>query len=82
MNYLNAQLDSMRAAFELHGGEHYGGIDPAAYDRLQEFMLSYELLPATMPTADLMNSIPDFIEKVNDFDKEAVKEAATACEIE
>jgi NitT/TauT family transport system substrate-binding protein len=82
MRYLGAQLDSMRAAFKLHGGEHYGGIDPAAYDRLQEFMLGYDLLPATMPTEEILTEIPDFIERVNDFDKEAIIAAAEACEIE
>jgi NitT/TauT family transport system substrate-binding protein len=39
MRLLDAQLQSMKGAFDMNGGKLIGAMDPAAYGRMQDFML-------------------------------------------
>jgi len=79
MNNLNAQLDTLRDAFNLNGGKYYGNLDPAVYGRLQDFMLKTKQIDKTVPLSDYAVGIPDFYKHVNDFDADAVKKAALSC---
>jgi NitT/TauT family transport system substrate-binding protein len=79
MNNQQAQLDSLADGFKLNGGKLWGNADPAAFDRLIEFMLTAKQIDKTMPAKNLIIGIPDFFTKVNAFDVEAVRESAKAC---
>jgi len=76
---LQSQLGSMQRAHELHGGKLIGAMDPAAYGRMQDFMSSVGLIKRTVPPQDLLISTPGFVEAINQFDREAVIEAAKSC---
>jgi NitT/TauT family transport system substrate-binding protein len=79
LNNLNAQLDSLSDGFKLNGGKQWGYADPAAYDRLQAFMLEAKQIDKTMPAAKMIATIPDYFNKMNSFDAKAVAESAKAC---
>ena len=81
LNNLNAQLDSMRAAYTLNGGKYYGGVDPKAYDRLQNFMKETGLIKKTMPAKDYVVSMAGLWDHMNDFDIEAVRAQAMKCPV-
>lgn len=81
LNYINAQLASLSEGYELHGGELWGTLNLEAYDRLQGFLLENGTIESTVPAADYAASIDGFAERVSDFDAEAVRAAARACEM-
>lgn len=76
---LNTQLDTMKAAHALHGGKLIGAMAPAAYARMQDFMLKEGLIKKTLPIETMLISKPGFVEAINRFDRNAVIEAAKAC---
>jgi NitT/TauT family transport system substrate-binding protein len=80
LNLLQAQLNTMKDAFELNGGKYYGNFDPSTYDVLQNFMVKTNQITHTIAPAGYAVDIPDFYRKANDFDAEAVKQAAIKCE--
>ena len=69
----------MKAAHALHGGKLIGAMAPAAYARMQDFMLKEGLIKKTLPIETLLISKPGFVEAINRFDRNAVIEAAKAC---
>ncbi|HEY0295034.1 MAG TPA: ABC transporter substrate-binding protein [Bordetella sp.] len=77
---LQAQLDSMKAAHEMNGGKLIGAMDPAAYGRMQDFMREQGMIKRTVPIESVLDLKPGFMEAVNDFDHNAVIEAAKACQ--
>jgi len=79
MNNQQAQLDSLIDGFKLNGGKLWGNADPAAFDRLIEFMLAAKQIDRTMPAKNMIIGIPDFFAKVNAFDVGAVQDSAKAC---
>ncbi len=79
MRLLQAQLDAMKGAFELHGGKLIGAMDPAAYGRMEDFMLKDGTIKRTMPPQALLIARPGFVEAINRFDHKAVIDAAKAC---
>lgn len=79
LNTQQAQLDSMIDAFKLNGGKYYGNMDPAAYTRLEKFMLEAKQIDKTMPAEKLLVAIPDLTKKANDFDVKAIEADAKAC---
>lgn len=81
LNNQRAQLDSLDEAFRLNGGKLWGYADPAAFNRLIEFLAAAKQIDKTMPAKDLIIGIPDFYAKVNDFDAKAVAESAKACKV-
>jgi len=76
---LNTQLDTMRAAYTLHGGKQIGAMSPAAYERMQAFMFKEGLIKTTIPVGTMLINKPGFLEAINRFDDKAVIEAAKAC---
>lgn len=81
LNNQKAQLDSLEEAFRLNGGKLWGYADPAAFNRLIEFLAAAKQIDKTMPAKDLIVGIPDFYAKVNDFDAKAVEANAKACKV-
>jgi NitT/TauT family transport system substrate-binding protein len=79
LNTQQAQLDSMVDAFKLNGGKYYGNMDPAAYARLQTFMVDAKQIDKTMPAEKMIVAIPDLAKKSNDFDAKAIEADAKAC---
>jgi NitT/TauT family transport system substrate-binding protein len=76
---LAAQLETMGDAYKMNGGKLIGGMDPAAYGRFQDFMLSEKLITKTLPPTTFIINKPDFTEATNRFDHAAVVAAAKAC---
>ncbi|UST52576.1 ABC transporter substrate-binding protein (plasmid) [Comamonadaceae bacterium OTU4NAUVB1] len=76
---LDAQLQAMKGAFDLHGGKLIGAMDPAAYGRMQDFMLKDGTIKRTVAPASLLIDKPGFVEAINRFDHQAVIDAAKAC---
>jgi len=81
LNAQQAQLDSLADGFKLGGGKLWGAADPAAYDRLIKFMLDAKLIDKLVPAPSMIVNIPDFFEKINDFDVKAVEADAKACKV-
>lgn len=81
LNNINAQLASLSDAFKLNGGKYWGAVDPAGFDRLQKFMKGAGVIKSDMPSKDLLVDIPNFYERVNDFDADAIRAAAKNCEV-
>ncbi|PZW44904.1 NitT/TauT family transport system substrate-binding protein [Humitalea rosea] len=81
LNNLEAQLASMRAAQAMNGGKLWGRATPEAYGRIQSFMLEAGLIQRAVDPATFMIGIPNFYEKINDFDAAAVRAQAQACTI-
>ncbi len=79
LRLLEAQLGSMRAAFDLHGGKLIGAMDPATYARMQALMLKDGTIKSTVPAETMLISTPGFAQAINRFDHDAVIAAAKAC---
>jgi NitT/TauT family transport system substrate-binding protein len=79
LNLLNAQLGTMRDAQTLHGGKLIGNIDPAAYGRMEDFMVQAKLVSKTVPAAAMIINRPGFFEAVNKFDHQKIINDAKAC---
>ena len=76
---LNSQLDTLKAAHEMHGGKFIGAMDPAAYGRMQDFMMKEGLIKKTVAPESFLIAKPGFVEAINRFDRNAVIAAAKAC---
>ncbi|WP_162631097.1 ABC transporter substrate-binding protein [Meridianimarinicoccus zhengii] len=81
LNYLNAQLGSMTDAFALNGGELWGAVDTEGFGRLQSFLNAAGIVEGDIPPEDYIVAIPGFFETINDFDADAVRAAANACDM-
>jgi NitT/TauT family transport system substrate-binding protein len=81
VHYLGATLDAMKLALDLSGGKEWGKTTPAQFDPLQEFLLRTKQIDKKVPSADLVVGIPNFFERANNFDHEAVEKQAIACNI-
>jgi NitT/TauT family transport system substrate-binding protein len=79
MNNLRMQLIALRGAFELNGGKLWGQATPDAYGRIQDFMQTAGLIQHGIDPALYMPTIPDFFQKINNFDAAAVRAQAEAC---
>jgi NitT/TauT family transport system substrate-binding protein len=80
-NLLNTQLDSLRDAFRLNGGQYYGAVDPAGFDRLQHFMLDSKQIDNTLAPQTYLLNLPGFYARANAFDAAAVRQAAMTCDL-
>jgi NitT/TauT family transport system substrate-binding protein len=78
-NNQQAQLDSLRDGFALNGGKLWGNADPAAYDRLVQFMMDAKQIDKKVDARNMIVGIPGFFQKVNEFDVDAVRTSAAAC---
>jgi len=75
---LSAQ--SYAKAFAAGGGKYWGGVDPAGFDALQKLLKENGVIAGAMLAEDYLTKIPDFFQKINDFDAEAIRASAKACE--
>ena len=82
MNNQRAQLDSLSDGYKLNGAKLWGNADPAAFDRLVDFMLAAKQIDKTVPAKNMIVGIPDFFTKVNAFDTKAIEDSAKACKFE
>jgi len=78
-NLLRAQLDSMKAAFEMNGGKLWGQATPEAFGRMQDFMVDAKMIDHKLAPATFVVSKPGFFEQANNFDAQAVIKQAQAC---
>jgi NitT/TauT family transport system substrate-binding protein len=79
LNNQKAQLDSMKDAFEMNGGKLWGNASAEAYGRIQNFMLEAKLIDKTIPPATYLIGIPNFWQRINNFDAEAIRRQAANC---
>lgn len=78
-NLLRAQVESMKAAFEMNGGKLWGRATPEAFGRMQDFMLDAKLIDRKIAPATFVVASDGFFERVNNFDAQAVVKQAQAC---
>jgi NitT/TauT family transport system substrate-binding protein len=69
----------MRDAHVMNGNKYIGAMDPAAYGRIQDFMVNEKIITKTVPPQSLLISTVGFIEAVNKFDQKAVIADAKSC---
>lgn len=81
LNNQKAQLDSMKDAFEMNGGKLWGNASAEAYGRIQNFMLEAKLIDKTIPQATYLIGIPNFWQRINNFDTEAIRRQAANCAV-
>lgn len=78
-NYLRAQLESLKTAYEVNGGKLWGNSTAVAFDRLQNFLADNKLIERKLPPETYLTNIPNFYEKINAFDREAIRGQARSC---
>jgi NitT/TauT family transport system substrate-binding protein len=76
---LQTQLSTMASAHAMNGGKLIGAMDPAAYGRMQDFMLKDGMIKRTLPIESMLHLKPGFVEAINKFDRNAVIADARAC---
>jgi NitT/TauT family transport system substrate-binding protein len=79
INAQQAQLDSLAEGFKLGGGKLWGQPNADSFDRLVKFMQEAKLIDKSVTAKSMMVNIPNFYEKVNDFDAKAIEADAKAC---
>lgn len=80
-NLLRAQLESMKAAFEMNGDKLWGRATSEGFGRMQDFMLDAKLIDRKIEPATFVVANEGFFERVNKFDAMAVIKQAQACAI-
>jgi NitT/TauT family transport system substrate-binding protein len=78
-NKLDAQLMAMQQAFANGGGRLWGIAQPAAFERLENFMKETNLIDKTLPADQIIIHTPGFFETVNQVDTAAVQQQAKVC---
>ena len=81
VNAQQAQLDSLAEGFKLGGGKEWGQPNVDSFDRLVKFMMETKLIDKPVSAQSMMVNIPNFYEKVNDFDPKAIEADAKACKV-
>lgn len=79
LNSEQAQLDTLKDAFTLNGGRLWGNADPVVYDKLVDFMRQTGQIDKPVTAKAMIVGIPDFFEKINQFDVKLVQQDARAC---
>jgi NitT/TauT family transport system substrate-binding protein len=80
-NKLDAQVAAMQQAFANGGGKLWGIAQPAAFERLQNFMKETKLIDTTVPVDQIIIKTPGFFEAINHVDAAAVQQQAKVCAI-
>jgi NitT/TauT family transport system substrate-binding protein len=78
-NNLKAQMTSMKQALELSGGKLWGAYTLAESSMLQDFMLDSKQIDKAQPASSYVVGLPNFFERVNDFDTGPIKLQAERC---
>jgi NitT/TauT family transport system substrate-binding protein len=82
MHYLNSSLEAMTGALKLSGGKLWGKTTPEQFTQLQDLLVETKLVDSKIANpADYIVGIPNFFEKVNDFDHAAIKAEAMQCKM-
>ncbi|MEO9340812.1 ABC transporter substrate-binding protein [Mesorhizobium sp. SB112] len=79
LNLLNRQLDTFQKGYELGGGELYGKILPTTIERFQDYLLSTAQITRTLPGGTWLIDSADYFERVNNFDRDPIVQAAQQC---
>jgi NitT/TauT family transport system substrate-binding protein len=80
LHSIQRALTSIEEAYDIFGHKKYrGAFDDAAWERLIAFMVKSKQIDRPVPVQSIKLQIPDFVEKINDFDANAVRESAKAC---
>jgi NitT/TauT family transport system substrate-binding protein len=80
LHTLDGTFQGMLNAYRLHGSDRWGVATEEEFARLQTFLHEGGLIAKTLdPTTYFINK-PDFWEQVNDFDHEAIRQQALACD--
>ncbi|CAN5734712.1 ABC transporter substrate-binding protein [soil metagenome] len=83
MNNLNAQLDTLRAAYkEFGGGKLWGQPTVASYAAMQDFLFDSKVIDKKVEPSSMLLKDAKFYEKTNAFDHEAVIAQAKACKVQ
>lgn len=82
LHRLDGQIDGMKQALDIGGGKLWGNATARNYGELQDFMVDTKVLKTRLANpADYIVDIPDFFQKVNDFDHDAVIGQAKDCKV-
>jgi NitT/TauT family transport system substrate-binding protein len=82
LHSLETHLVSTTYAFTRFGkGKLWGRFDAGDWNRLSQFMLEAKQISKPFDAGLLELKIPNFYEKISDFDPEPIKAAAMACKI-
>jgi NitT/TauT family transport system substrate-binding protein len=83
LNYLNAQLSSMRAANQAFGGGKFWGKPTIeSYAAMQDFLFDAKVIDKKVDPASFIIKVTNFYENTNRFDQDAVVAQAKACRIQ
>lgn len=80
VSILRAQLSEYDGAMDVFG-DNIGAVTPEAMGDLQDLLISSGQLAEAGDTSGMVVSIPGFFDKVNDFDKAAIRASAEACDL-
>jgi NitT/TauT family transport system substrate-binding protein len=82
MRTLDSSLATMKMAFDLSGGTDWGRATPEQFARLQEVYFKGRLIAKKLVNpADYIISVPDFFNKANAFDHDAIVAQAKGCDV-
>ena len=77
---LDLTLATMKTAFDLGGGAEWGKSTPEQFARLQEIFLRGRIIARKLVNpATYIIAVPDFFQKANTFDHDAIVEQAKTC---
>jgi NitT/TauT family transport system substrate-binding protein len=77
---LKGQQDGMQMALDMGGGTLWGRVTPQDFARLEDFFIETKVVSNKLGNpADYIVGIPNFFEKVNEFDHDAVIRQAKEC---
>ncbi len=72
----------MKLALDLSGGKEWGKTTPEQFERLQDVFLKTKLIEKKLVNpADYIVGLPDFFQKANTFDHDAVVAQAKTCDV-
>jgi len=81
MHLLQGEMDAGPVwAFEMHGSDLLAIATPEEFGRLQDFLFSAGLITTEVDPATFILNDPAFWQEVNNFDHEAIRQAAQACD--
>jgi NitT/TauT family transport system substrate-binding protein len=82
MRTLDASLATMKMALDLSGGSQWGRATPEQFARLQEVYFKGRLIAKKLVNpADYIIAVPDFFQKANAFDHDAIIAQAKGCDV-
>lgn len=81
-NNIMVAVESFQDAFALNGGKYWGEVSVEGIGRVQSFLAGAGVIASQLPPETYLANIPDFYARANDFDAEAIRAAAKACEFD